>query len=310
MLNQSLSALMDGETDTREAAALLERIRHDPELRLTWARQHYLRICICERPPLEIKGEFADRVMSRIAAAEAELGSKTAKRRPLSYRPGGIRHAIRRRGWRRPVAGIAVAASVAAAILVLEQGPVTTPGGVSATTAAITADAPHAERIARSEAADQTATESAAAMVSEQHAPSTEPAVQEVAQTTTDQDGHVADTASGTEATTVAVSAESKAMKPVVLKNQSESSKPDSSSVSGTQLEQLIGTDSSPLGWDAASLSRDRQLRNLMFSHESTRIESSGVSKRLGYISQAPQDGATASATTTAAATSGESASQ
>lgn len=46
MLDENLSALLDGELDAAEAQRLLERIRRDPVLRAAWTRQHLLRAAL------------------------------------------------------------------------------------------------------------------------------------------------------------------------------------------------------------------------------------------------------------------------
>lgn len=298
MLNQPLSALMDGELDEREIEVLLERIRHDPELRAAWGRQHYLRISICERPPHEIDGGFADHIMSRIAAEEAALNTRTG-RTPLFHKSSDVQFGARRRGWRRPVAGLAVAASVAVvAVLVLDQGSVstiaTTP--VVATTTAATASAPHAERVARSEAAAQTGSGTTTVAVSAQQsavgAPETHQAVQKIeedAGATTGATTKVAATTSSTEA------------KPVAINNRS-SGKTSAGDITDTQLEQLIGTKKSPLSWDAASAAQEQRLRSLIPKYNgSDDSDASGPSSLLGYMHMTSDQAAATTATASSA---------
>lgn len=46
MLDESLSALIDGELDADSAQRLLERIKREPELRAAWTRQHLLKAAL------------------------------------------------------------------------------------------------------------------------------------------------------------------------------------------------------------------------------------------------------------------------
>lgn len=307
MLNQSLSALMDGELDEREIEVLLERIRHDPELRAAWGRQHYLRISICERPPHEIDGGFADHIMSRIAAEEAELNAR-AGRMPLFHKRSDVQLGARRRGWHRPVAGLAVAASVAVvAVLVLDQGSVSTTATTPAvaTTTAVTASAPHAERVARSEAAAQAGSGATVAVSAQQPAtaagvPETHQAVQKIEE--------VAGATTGATTKVVATTGSTTA-KPVAINNRS-SDKTSAADITDTQLEQLIGTKKSPLSWDAASAAQEQQLRSLIPKYNgSDDSDASGPSSLLGYMHMT-SDQAAATTTATASATKDEAAPQ
>lgn len=100
-IREQLSALMDGELQRDERAFLLRRLEHDAELRAQWTRMHLVRDVMAHRPggaPLDL----ADRVMRTLAEESASAAApRTA------------------RAW-RPLAGLAVAASVAlAAVLAL-----------------------------------------------------------------------------------------------------------------------------------------------------------------------------------------------
>lgn len=105
-----LSALMDGELPSDQARFLLKRVQGDPALRAEWARWHQLRDCLqghAGRP-------LGDGLGERIAAA---LAQDPPPARGLQ------------RPWLRYAGGLAIAASVAlAALLVVPVTPVA-PGG-------------------------------------------------------------------------------------------------------------------------------------------------------------------------------------
>ncbi len=143
---EDLSALMDGELGTEPVRFLLRRMQGDSELARTWSRWHLIRACLAERAvsvsphsdPLRIASSaddaFAVRVMAQVQTT-----------------------AQPRRHWARYIGGGAIAASVAAAALMLSVPQSTsTDGGIAAGTerhatrapAAALPAAPLASRIA------------------------------------------------------------------------------------------------------------------------------------------------------------------
>lgn len=106
MINEHVSALMDGELERDQARFLLKRMGDDADLPLRWARYHVARQTLRRQEVVVIAG-FADRVM---AAIELE---PVASGRAASVRA--------RHSWVRWGAGGAIAASVAVAALVLVQ---------------------------------------------------------------------------------------------------------------------------------------------------------------------------------------------
>lgn len=107
-VKEQISALVDGELPESERALLVRRLATDQELRGTWERYHLIRDALRHELPDDVDGDMANRIM---AAVEAEP--------PLSPQGGvsaGMRRAI------KPLAGLAIAASVAAlAIIGLQQ---------------------------------------------------------------------------------------------------------------------------------------------------------------------------------------------
>ncbi len=116
--SEELSAWVDGELDEAEIPALLDRLAADPELQARWSRYHLIGDALDDHlPPLDLSG-FAGRVRR---AVEAE---------PTVLAPGRVR--LRRaRQWLKPVAGMAMAASVSTlAILALQNHYQERPGAV------------------------------------------------------------------------------------------------------------------------------------------------------------------------------------
>lgn len=112
---ERMSALMDGELPEREARELLDRIATEPVLQTRWARYHAARSAL-DAGAVRMSPDFVDRVR---AAREREPAI-LAPERPQTVAAG----------WRRPLAGFAVAASVALAAFgamnVLRDTPTTT----------------------------------------------------------------------------------------------------------------------------------------------------------------------------------------
>lgn len=109
VLNEQLSALLDGELPPEQTALLLKRLGRESELA---ARLASYRLC----------GE----VLRGGGVARADLSLRVsaaiAAEPPLS-RPTGTRRRFGAPGWLRPAAGLAVAASVGMlAVLVLQRG--------------------------------------------------------------------------------------------------------------------------------------------------------------------------------------------
>jgi sigma-E factor negative regulatory protein RseA len=98
-IKEQLSACLDGELPDQELALLLKRIDHDTELRGAITRYGLISETLRTGSGTAISADFAARVMTRIEAEPKTPASKVSPR------------LLRRL---RPVAGIAVAASVAA----------------------------------------------------------------------------------------------------------------------------------------------------------------------------------------------------
>lgn len=101
-IKEQLSACLDGELPDRELELLVKRIGQEQELSATMTRYGLISETLRTGSAATISTDFAARVMAQI---EAEPKAKPAKVSPVTWRR------------LRPVAGIAVAASVAALAL-------------------------------------------------------------------------------------------------------------------------------------------------------------------------------------------------
>jgi len=118
-LNEQLSACLDGELPPAELDLLLKRLERDPELRQTLGRYSAVGEAMRQAKPAIASRSLADKVM---AAVEQE---PAAARRRVRVPPVILRSL-------RPVAGIAVAATVAAVAIFSVQQAGVTPGPVLA----------------------------------------------------------------------------------------------------------------------------------------------------------------------------------
>ncbi len=107
---ESLSAGMDGELPAEQLRFLLRRLDHDASLRQAWSGYHLARDGLRREGVLLASSGFSARVMLAIAAE-----------------PSSTRAVIRRNHWLRWSGGGVIAASVAAAALMISQ-PAGDPG--------------------------------------------------------------------------------------------------------------------------------------------------------------------------------------
>ncbi len=99
----SLSAGIDGELPKEQLRFLLRRLDHDEPLQQQWIRYHMIRDSLRRQLPAAATTEFATRVMLAIEQESAAAGS------------------VRSRYWLRWSTGGVIAASVAAAALMIGQ---------------------------------------------------------------------------------------------------------------------------------------------------------------------------------------------
>ncbi len=105
-VNEQISAWVDGELPERELELLLARMESDPALAARWERYHLIQDALRNRLPAQVVPGFADRVQAAIAGDGDTFSSTPARGLPR---------------WLKPVAGTAIAASVAAAMVLVMQ---------------------------------------------------------------------------------------------------------------------------------------------------------------------------------------------
>ena len=125
-VNEQLSTCLDGELPEAELDLLLKRLERDSELRDSLGRYTVIGEALRNTRPVVASRSFADKVM---AAVEQE---------PAAARRGGIRISPILSRSLRPVAGIGIAATVAAlAILSVSQTGVESSGPIAANETAV-----------------------------------------------------------------------------------------------------------------------------------------------------------------------------
>ena len=129
LLNEQLSALVDGELPPEETALLLKRLEREPELRAHLAR-YSLAGDVLRGERLKARPQFAMRVAHALAGEPAHAmaaGDAAVATSGGAFAAGSVVPARRNPAaaaqWLRPLAGLAVAATVAGvAVFVVKRG--------------------------------------------------------------------------------------------------------------------------------------------------------------------------------------------
>lgn len=118
-IREQISAFLDGELPTAEQRLLLERMARDPALRTQWSRYQLISDSLRKALPPSIDLGLADRVMAELESVPEHHGAaRTSLLRAV-----------------KPLAGLAVAASVAVvAVLAVQQTRAPEPGTVQVAT--------------------------------------------------------------------------------------------------------------------------------------------------------------------------------
>ncbi len=123
-LCESLCCLMDGELEPEQTQFLLRRLGHDQPLRDRWERYHRVRSVIQDHHSGSLNIPL-DGFAARVSAALADEASPAEISPVAATGPTGVRR------WLQPLAGVAVAASVAVVTFNAWQpdlsGPAVTP---------------------------------------------------------------------------------------------------------------------------------------------------------------------------------------
>ena len=114
-IKEQISAFLDGELPAAEQRLLLERLAREPQLRAHWSQYQLIGDSLRKSLPPALDPGLADRIMAEVEALPAYSGAAT----------GALTRAL------KPLAGLAVAASVAAvAVLAIQQTGAPQPGAV------------------------------------------------------------------------------------------------------------------------------------------------------------------------------------
>ena len=102
---ENLSSFMDGEVEKSAGSFLVRRLASDSSLRATWDRYHMIRDCLRQQDTQLVRTDLCSRVRLAIELEDQQ-------------KPTAARHLA----WFKPLAGIAIAASVAM-VAVFTVGP-------------------------------------------------------------------------------------------------------------------------------------------------------------------------------------------
>ena len=128
-VNEQLSTCLDGELSAAELDLLLKRLERDAELRDALGRYTAIGEALRNTRPVVASRSFADKVMAAVEQEAAQKGGMT--RRGARISPIVTRSL-------RPVAGIGIAATVAAlAIFSVQRAGVEAPGPIAANEPAV-----------------------------------------------------------------------------------------------------------------------------------------------------------------------------
>lgn len=115
---ERISALMDGELDSRERSIAIENMEVDPETMRSWQRYHIIGDTMRNTMPSTVKPDLAEKLNKMLENEPAILALKSKRW------PGN-----KINNYVKPLAGLAIAASVTAvAIIGLQSSNQQTPG--------------------------------------------------------------------------------------------------------------------------------------------------------------------------------------
>jgi sigma-E factor negative regulatory protein RseA len=99
--NESVSSFMDGEID--DHTSILDKLKSCNETKACWLRYHVIRDTLRDSRTVNLSPDFSSRVMSALESEPVVINPRFSR-----YRTSFRRHML------KPVAGLAIAASVAA----------------------------------------------------------------------------------------------------------------------------------------------------------------------------------------------------
>ncbi len=125
-MNETISALMDGEMDEHEMDRSIRELQNAPEQRQAWQQYHLIGDALRKNLPPHLDNSFASRVSQAIADEVAPASPV------IVFKPKPKRTAVSRAVISRPLAGFALAASVTAVaylgvVMIAVDEPATAP---------------------------------------------------------------------------------------------------------------------------------------------------------------------------------------
>jgi sigma-E factor negative regulatory protein RseA len=122
---KSLSLLMDGELPSEESARLIRELVKDERLKSEWTRQHRVRDALQGQLNSALDGGFAARVSAAVDAEPTIIAPQpldaVSREADVPAEVVAIPVGRAKRSYNRPLAGLAIAASVAAVSLLALQ---------------------------------------------------------------------------------------------------------------------------------------------------------------------------------------------
>lgn len=110
-IDEHISALMDGELNEAETGRLLDQLQRDARLRTCWTRYHLISDTLRSDLTCHIKHNVANRVMLALASEPVHLSPRRLTPHPSRFTPYIF----------KPLAGLAMAASIAAVAVISLQ---------------------------------------------------------------------------------------------------------------------------------------------------------------------------------------------
>ncbi len=142
--DSQLSAMFDGELSAAECELLARRLAKDEALRGQWSRYALIGAAIRADAGVRLDFRLAERVAAQVAVDDVATESVEERAPAVAVgAAGGAAPARRSNRWFKPVAGVGIAASVAAAsILWIRSEPTVAPTLTAANAPTVSADSP------------------------------------------------------------------------------------------------------------------------------------------------------------------------
>lgn len=115
IIDEKASAYLDGEASPEEVENTTAALLRDPTLRDALSRQHWLRHALRDSRPLVLDAGFSARVLAGLDAEQEVTSAPRTNVIPLQSRKTAVPR------WRRQTTGLAVAASLVGAVVLINN---------------------------------------------------------------------------------------------------------------------------------------------------------------------------------------------